>query len=55
MSFWKNRSSFFPAVPGWIPGLCLGLVFLGIGIYLEQLQDIFQKAIMICLECIGIG
>jgi len=40
---------------GWIAGLLLGILFLGIGFYQDQFADIFQKAVMICLECIGIG
>ena len=30
-------------------------VGLGIGFYKEQFADIYHKAVMICLECIGIG
>ncbi len=50
MSFlqkWKSKL--------WLVGLVLGAVFLGIGAYAGQLEDIYRKAIMICLECIGIG
>lgn len=33
----------------------MGVVFLAVGIILEQPQMIYMKAIRICLECIGIG
>ena len=39
----------------WKVGLGIGLLFLGIGVYKEQFADIYYKAVMICLECIGIG
>lgn len=39
----------------WKVGLGIGLLFLGIGFYKEQFADIYHKAVMICLECIGIG
>lgn len=35
--------------------LLVGIVFLLVGIKDGQLQDMFQKAVTICLECIGIG
>ena len=44
---WKNKV--------WIPGLLIGILFLIIGIADGQLTDIYRKAVMICLECIGIG
>ena len=39
----------------WKVGLGIGLLFLGIGFYKEQFVDIYHKAVMICLECIGIA
>ena len=33
---------------GWLPGVLLGIIFLWFGV-------IWRKAVMICLECIGIG
>ena len=49
-SWWKwNR------VPFWFIGVAIGLIFLGIGLYEKQFVDIYRKAVMICLECIGIG
>ncbi|MBQ9764840.1 MAG: hypothetical protein IJW18_01425 [Lachnospiraceae bacterium] len=41
--------------PWWIIGVMVGIVFLIIGFGREQFDDIYNKAIMICLECIGIG
>lgn len=49
MSFWKNANS------KWMIGLGIGIVFLVIGAGENQLEDIYRKAVMICLECIGIG
>lgn len=40
---------------GWIPGVLLGILFLGIGAAQGQFAVIWRKAVMICLECIGIG
>lgn len=39
----------------WIGAFALGIVFLLIGYFNGQWVDIYQKAIVICLECIGIG
>lgn len=50
MGFWKrNKRS------GWLAGLLTGILCLGIGAALGQPGIIFKKAILICLECIGIG
>ena len=50
MSFWKNNSH-----RAWILGALAGILFLGIGAVQGQLNVIWKKAVMICLECIGIG
>ena len=42
-------------IPGWMKGVLTGVLFLGLGAYYDQFSDIFRKAVMICLECIGIG
>jgi hypothetical protein len=42
-------------IPKWSIGVALGVVFLVIGIVSGQCAEIFRKAVMICLECIGIG
>ncbi len=50
MSFWKNHN-----VRAWAWGVLAGAVLLAIGAVQGQLSVIWQKAVMICLECIGIG
>ena len=39
----------------WIAGLLTGLVLMMLGAAQGQPDVVFQKAIRICLECIGIG
>lgn len=41
--------------PLWAVGFVIGIFFLLIGIYENQLSEMYRKAVMICLECIGIG
>lgn len=43
------------AVPGWMIGAGCGVICLVLGAVYGQFEDIFRKAVMICLECIGIG
>ncbi len=50
MRFWKNNRQNV-----WLLGVFAGIVFLGIGIAQGQLAIIWRKAVMICMECIGIG
>lgn len=33
----------------------IGLLMMGVGIYRGEMPVVFEKAIHICLECIGIG
>ncbi|MCI8610268.1 MAG: hypothetical protein HFE73_11540 [Firmicutes bacterium] len=35
--------------------LALAMVFIGIGIARQEHLEVLQKAVRICLECIGIG
>ena len=35
--------------------LVLGVAFVAIGIYRGEVETVLRKAVMICLECIGIG
>lgn len=35
--------------------LTLGILFIGIGISRGELETVLAKAVLICLECIGIG
>lgn len=62
MNFWKksnnqrnNAVSGKRQFPIWIVGVLIGACFLMKGALDEQFADIYRKAIMICLECIGIG
>lgn len=50
MDFWKNCRRY-----AWILGALAGVVFLGLGAVQGQFSVIWNKAVMICLECIGIG
>ena len=50
MSFWKSCRKKL-----WLWGMILGMVFIGIGAFQGQAEVIWKKAVMICLECIGIG
>ena len=50
MGFWKNCK-----VRTWVWGVLAGLVFLAVGAVQGQLGVIWRKAVMICLECVGIG
>ncbi len=55
MTFWQTLSNRVKKVPLWPIGLGIGITFLVVGILGGQLEDIYRKAVMICLECIGIG
>lgn len=48
MSLWKSsRISLL---------LCLlGVCFLAIGVWQEETEQIYRKAVNICMECIGLG
>ena len=50
MNFWKNCNRRF-----WVLGVLAGILFLGAGALQGQFAVIWKKAVMICLECIGIG
>lgn len=49
MGFWKSCKH------RWLAGVLVGFCFLLIGAFSGQFSVIYQKAVMICLECIGIG
>lgn len=42
-------------IPGWSIGTFIGIVCLIIGFFTDQFTDIYRKAVMICMECIGLG
>ena len=50
MDFWKNCKQY-----AWALGVLIGGIFLGIGVAQGQFAVIWKKAVMICLECVGIG
>ena len=50
MDFWKNNSRY-----AWAGGVLAGVLLLGLGAAQGQPEVIWRKAVMICLECIGIG
>jgi len=50
MHFWKSNRKFT-----WLSGVFLGIFFLIIGALSGQFAVIWRKAVMICMECIGIG
>ncbi len=55
MNFWQTWSNRIKRIPPWLIGLGIGVVFLILGFFGGQLEEIYRKAVMICLECIGIG
>ena len=42
-------------IPKWSIGIAVGIIFLVLGAFDGQFTEIYRKAVMICLECIGIG
>lgn len=47
MRFWKSNK--------WIWGMLAGILFLVAGAGGDHFTLIWKKAVMICMECIGIG
>lgn len=50
MDFWKGCKEHV-----WALGALAGALLLCFGAFQGQLDVIWKKAVMICLECIGIG
>lgn len=50
MRFWRICKQY-----AWLWGMLLGVLFLCIGGAQDQFAVIWKKAVMICMECIGIG
>lgn len=58
MTFWKSansKSENSRRIPVWLLGVAIGVICLAVGYGRGDLADIYKKAVMICLECIGIG
>lgn len=55
MNFLQKWNNKIKKVPFWGVGVVIGIFFLIMGFFEEQFVDIYRKAVMICLECIGIG
>lgn len=55
MSCCQRLSKVVKKIPLWAVGIVVGILFLVLGAAKGQFTDIFRKAVMICLECIGIG
>ena len=51
----RNREKNSRSVPVWAVGFTAGVLFLAMGAVRGEYGVIFRKAVMICLECIGIG
>lgn len=50
MRFWNSNR-----LPAWLGGVLIGILCLGMGAIGDQFSVIWKKAVMICMECIGIG
>ena len=50
MNVFKKRK-----VPMGIVILCVGIALTAVGVWMKQDQDVWRKAVLMCLECIGLG
>ena len=51
--FWTNLNDCFP-----LPGIglaCAGILMMAYGFSRGEMSVVFDKAVRICMECIGIG
>ena len=55
MSFWQKWDKAVTRINLWKVGVFAGVVFLMMGFFGNQFEELYRKAVMICLECIGIG
>lgn len=55
MNFWQKCNSMLRKIPLWAVGFGAGVLFLVIGTAGGELERMYRKAVMVCLECIGIG
>lgn len=39
----------------WAALILIGVSFLVLGVWQEETEQIFRKAVNICMECIGLG
>ncbi len=39
----------------WVALILIGVSFLVLGVWQEETEQIFRKAVNICMECIGLG
>lgn len=46
----KNSSKLVPCLM-----LCAGILLIALGVWRGEAETVFEKAIRICLECVGIG
>ena len=42
-------------IPLWSIGVLIGIICVVIGALGDQFEELYRKAVMVCLECIGIG
>ncbi len=38
----------------WMAAVC-GLLFMAFGVWRDEIMILYQKAVYICMECIGLG
>lgn len=55
MGFYRNHKRWLSKNSLWLWGFLIGILFLGIGAAGGQFTVMWRKAVMICMECIGIG
>jgi len=49
----KNRKNIHTAIQ--ITLLAIGIMALALGVYLGEAAEVMYKAVVVCMECIGIG